>query len=117
MKRKFPTSTSVRKFLLISIEVQLLNSPASAIARLNKIFHCTAVVIVVEGHAGAFRYHLAVENNSASRYTAVRLIQDAFPEVVGKLKVQFAKSWGWLCDFVTSGDREIRVVWGEGPDR
>ena len=32
---------------------------------------------------GAFQYHPAVENKSASRYTAVRLIQDGFPEVAG----------------------------------
>lgn len=117
MNKKF--SSSIRKFLLISIDVQASHSfsrppleSSSAIARLNKIFHCTAVVIAVEGQDGAFRYHLAVENTSASRYTALRLIQEAFPEVVGNLKVQFAKSWGWLSDFLTSGDREIKEVWG-----
>lgn len=69
-------------------------------------------MISAERQEGAFLYHLAVENKSASRYTAVRLIQDGFPEVSGNLKVKFEKSWGHLCDFLTSGDREMIEVWG-----
>ena len=59
------------------------------IVRLNHIFRCTAVVIATERQDGAFLYHIAVENKSASRYTAVRLIQDGFPEVAGNEKVDF----------------------------
>lgn len=112
-------STSARRFLLIYISFQASNSlstplfdSSSAIVRLNQIFECTAVVISVERQDGAVLYHLAIENKGASRYTAVRLIKNGFPEVAGNLTVKFEKSWPSLCDFLTSGDRELREVWG-----
>jgi len=94
-----------------SLVADLFDS-STVIPRLTQLFDCTAIVIARERRDGAFLYHLAVENKSASRYTAVRLIQGVFTEVAGNLTVKFEKSWPSLCHFLTSGEREIKEVWG-----
>ncbi|YP_173377.1 hypothetical protein NitaMp168 (mitochondrion) [Nicotiana tabacum] len=94
-----------------SLVADLFDS-STLIPRLTQLFDCTAIVIARERRDGAFLYHLAVENKSASRYTAVRLIQGVFTEVAGNLTVKFEKSWPSLCHFLTSGEREIKEVWG-----
>nr|XP_009603329.1 uncharacterized protein LOC104098328 [Nicotiana tomentosiformis] len=71
-----------------------------------------AIVIAREMRDGAFLYHLAVENKSASRYRVVRLIQGVFTKVAGNLTIKFEKSWPTLCHFLTPGEREIKEVEG-----
>lgn len=113
-------SSITRRFLFLSfMDVRTRNSlvgdlfdSSTIFPRLTRLFECTAIVISTERRDGAFLYHLAVENKSASRYTAVSLIQGAFPEVAGNLTVKFYKSWPSLCCFVTSGEKEIKEVWG-----
>ena len=82
--------------------------------RVRDIFFCRSVVVVEEVHPeGGFHYHAGVFNETASRWTAAKVIRNEFKEWEGKaLDVSFHKSWSSVVKYVLKEDLAPHI-WGE----
>lgn len=62
--------------------------------KLKLTFQCQSIVLAVENTNNTINYHIGVQNNDASRYTAKKLIEKAFPEFTeNSLSINFPKSF------------------------
>lgn len=110
------SNCTVRKFIAITLshaerrEVSLQD----VISRIKGIFKCTAIVVANEEHQGeGFHYHVAVKNEDASKYTAIKKIREAFSEFEGKqCNVKFNKGIQMVLGYITKKDKKP-TVWGE----
>ena len=109
---------SVRKFILLTLNHvesgdRTHYTPHFVVSKCRSLFNCESVVVAKELHKEkGYHYHVGIQNDTASRYTAARILRDSFPEFDGRqLNVSYHKSWNTICEYIFKQDKEP-YCWG-----
>ena len=105
------SDSAIRRFILVTLShsenagVAL----AEACSRIANRFPPIRLIGVQEDHQdGGEHFHVAIENDSASRNTCTRIIRETFPEFPGMgCKVKFHRGWGTMALYVAKDDPSL----------
>ena len=111
-------STNLRKYILLTLThaesgERSHYTPHFVVSKCRSLFNCESVVVAKELHkASGYHYHIGILNDTATRYTAARLLRESFREFEGRqLNVSFHKSWNTICEYIFKQDSEP-FCWG-----
>lgn len=111
-------STNLRKFILLTLThaesgERCHYTPHFVVSKCRSLFNCECVVVAKELHKNSgYHYHIGILNDTATRYTAAKLLRDSFREFEGRqLNVSFHKSWNTICEYILKQDFEP-YCWG-----
>lgn len=105
----------IRKYLLLTLSHSERRNISSQeiIEKIHNLFKCKQIIVAQELHQDhGTHYHIGILNESASRYTAAKLLRKTFPMFDGKqINVTFHKGWNTICHYLLKQDK-TPACWG-----
>ena len=108
----------IRKYILLTLThvgcgETAYYTPHSVVTKCRTLFNCESILVAKKLNKDkGYHYYIGILNDNDSRYTATKVLSEAFPKFEGgQLNVFFHKSWNTTCEYVFKQDSDL-FFWG-----